>query len=278
MERTPSIVSIDATGLLAMERSRSFSRFSHRPSIAHDRAVFRAAGAIVAASAWAANDLATLYPDCARKVQVMPYPIDSRLFNSSWADERVARTSADTGHPVRVLFVGGDFPRKGGYELLGAWREGAFAGRAVLDLVTDWPLSAGELPPGVNLVQGVSSYSQEWFELWRQADLFVMPTRHEAFGMVYQEAAAAAIPAVATGIHAIPEIVQDGRTGLIVDPGDQDGLVRAMRTLVDSPELRNRMGQAARCRIASVADPALYASKLRNLVQRMVIANVENPS
>ena len=58
-----------------------------------------------------------------------------------------------------------------------------------------------------------------------------MPSRHEAFGMVYQEAAARGLPVVATRINAIPEIVDDGATGFLVPPGDRAGLARALRTL-----------------------------------------------
>jgi glycosyltransferase involved in cell wall biosynthesis len=69
----------------------------------------------------------------------------------------------------------------------------------------------------VRLIRGVSPYTASWRELWRQADFFVMPTKHEAFGMVYQEAAAAGLPVVATNLNAIPEIVEDRVTGILVD-------------------------------------------------------------
>jgi glycosyltransferase involved in cell wall biosynthesis len=161
---------------------------------------------------------------------------------------------------------------------MNAWRESGLAGRAMLDVVTDWPLSPDDLPPGVNLVRGVSPYSATWCDLWRRADLFVMPTRHEAFGMVYQEAAGAAIPVIATDIHAIPEIVKDGITGLLVRPGDQESLVRAIRRLVDSPDLRSEMGRAARCQIAKVADPFTYASKLGDLILSLVPAHAHAPA
>ena len=46
-----------------------------------------------------------------------------------------------------------------------------------------------------------------------------MPTRNEAFGLVFQEAAAAGLPAIGTRLNAIPEIVADGETGILVHPG-----------------------------------------------------------
>jgi glycosyltransferase involved in cell wall biosynthesis len=270
MARTPSIVSIDATTGLAIEEANAApGHLGYRASVAHDGAVFRRASAIISTSAWAARDVAARYPDCGPKVRVMPYPIDASLFDAAWIGDRARRTSSDQ-EAVRVLFVGGDFPRKGGAELLSAWRRGQFAAQAELTLVTNWPVAAEDLPPAVRLVRGVSPYSAQWFDLWRRADLFVMPTRHEAFGMVFQEAAAAGLPVVATNTHAVPEIVKDGVTGLLVAPGDEDGLVRAIRTLVDSPTLRQQMGFAARGRMTRFADPAAYAAGLGEIVTQVV--------
>jgi glycosyltransferase involved in cell wall biosynthesis len=98
------------------------------------------------------------------------------------------------------------------------------------------------------------------------ADLFVMPTRQEAFGMVFQEAAAAGVPVVATRIAAVPEIVQDGQTGLLVPPGDPAALAHAIRVLIDSAALRRRMGEAAFDRASSLWTIDRYASRLASVV------------
>jgi alpha-maltose-1-phosphate synthase len=276
MKRTPSIVSIDATERLAsLEMTSALGRATYRANIVHDGAVFRAARAISSTSRWAARDLADAYPDCAGKVRVMPYPVRTSAFGPGWTEARAARTASSQGDPVRVLFMGGDFPRKGGPALLEAWREAAFAGHASLDLVTDWPIDSAALPPGVRVVRGIAPYTPAWFELWQRADVFVMPTRHEAFGMVFQEAAAAGVPSIATAINAIPELVQDGSTGLLISPGDRGDLVRAMRTLVQSPDLRARMGAAARERMLMMASPDLYAAKLNSLIEDVQETHVQ---
>jgi hypothetical protein len=70
-------------------------------------------------------------------------------------EERVAWAAANPRPIVRALFVGGDFPRKGGLELLKAWRSSNLGSRAALDIVTDWPLEPEDLPPGVSLIRGV---------------------------------------------------------------------------------------------------------------------------
>ncbi|HSU15214.1 glycosyltransferase family 4 protein [Longimicrobium sp.] len=263
MRRTPSVVSIDITQRLAsLEAPPGVVRRDYRLPAGRDRRVFRAAAAIISTSRWAADDLAAEQPECARKVRVMPYPVPLDGFGAEWAEERRAKSGDEL---VRVLFVGGDFARKGGAELLEAWRAGGFAERARLTLVTDAPLDA--LPPGVDAVRGIRAYTPAWFALWRAADVFAMPTRGEAFGMVYQEAAAAGIPAIGTAINAIPEIVVDGETGILVPPGDGDALVAALRRLIESPEQRWAMGTAARRRIEETGSTSIYGKQLGMVIR-----------
>jgi glycosyltransferase involved in cell wall biosynthesis len=268
MKHTPSIVSIDATQQLAsVEAVSSLGRLTYRPNIAHDGRVFAAASAITATSEWAARDLAAHYPACAGKVHVMPYPVRTAC-DAAWVRERYARAAGRPDRLVRVLFMGGDFPRKGGPDLLGAWRDGRFGDRAALDLVTDWPVPDDALPEGVRIHRRIAPNTPEWLELWRQADLFVMPTRHEAFGMVFQEAAAAGLPAIATAINAIPEIVLDHRTGILVAPGDRAGLIDAVHTLIGSADLRMQMGSAALDRMRLLGAPDRYARSLETVIHR----------
>jgi starch synthase len=259
MRATPSIVSIDCTQSLAsLEARPGIERSSYRPNIARDGIVFRAARAIVATSEWAAGDLRRVYPESAEKVTVMPYPAPLGAFDPQWIEER-HRQARDR---ARVLFIGGDFVRKGGIALLDAWRAARLWESAELRLVTNYPVPEPLMSPGVTLVRNVAAYSAEWTEEWRRADLFAMPTASEAFGMVYQEAAAAGVPCVGSRINAIPEIVEDGVTGILVAPGAAAELVAALRALIDSSGLRREMGRAARARMERTGAPELYARKL----------------
>ena len=267
MRRTPSIVSIDVTQRLAgQEAPSALARLDYAPNARRDARVFSAAGAVTATSRWAADDLADAQPELAGRVHVMPYPVPLEGFDLQWLAERAERAVDDAGAPVRFLFVGGDWVRKGGPELLEAWRAGGFAGRARLVLATDSPL-VGALPGGVEVRRGVRAYTPEWHALWRDADVFVMPTRGEAFGIVFQEAAAAGLPAVGTALNAIPEIVLDGETGLLVPPGDVRTLTEAMRALLDDPERRWTMGTVARLRIEETASVDRYAERLGGLLR-----------
>jgi starch synthase len=265
MERLPAIVSIDCTQTCALQDlARSVERWSLGFNLRRDREVFARAAAIVSTSRWAEEDLYRVYPDCPAPVHVLPPPVLMEMFDASWPEERMQRAAA--GCLPRVLFVGGDFPRKGGYDLLDAWGAAGFAKRAELTLVTDWPLSV-PLPPGVRRVAGIQSYTPSWSALWRSADVFVMPTRNEAFGLVYQEAAAAGLPAIGSDLNAVPEIIDHGRTGLLVKPRDQAGLVRAMDFLLSSAELRREMGTAARAAVAELASPERHRQRLLDLIE-----------
>jgi glycosyltransferase involved in cell wall biosynthesis len=173
-----------------------------------------------------------------------------------------------------VLFVGGDFPRKGGFDLLEVWRLGRFHERAALDIMTNWPLDESVLPPGVTLHRGVTADSEPWLRLWRDADLFVLPTRDEAFGIVFLEAGAAGLPAIGTRLNAIPETIRHGETGLLVAPGGHAELARALDALLASPETRRDMGVRARARVSQRADPDRYRRDLAGAIRRLARGTV----
>ena len=78
-----------------------------------------------------------------------------------------------------------------------------------------------------------------------EADLIALPSRSEGFGRVLVEAAFLAIPAVASRVGGIPEVVVDGQTGLLVPPDDPAALAHAVTTLLGDPDRRRAMGQAA---------------------------------
>jgi glycosyltransferase involved in cell wall biosynthesis len=83
----------------------------------------------------------------------------------------------------------------------------------------------------------------------RAADVFVMASLWEGFGLVFLEAMAAARPVVATNVSAVPEVVEDGITGLLVPPRDPDALSEAMKALLLDRTMAYRMGQAGLIRL-----------------------------
>jgi starch synthase len=84
---------------------------------------------------------------------------------------------------------------------------------------------------------------------------------------VYQEAAAAGLPAIGSRLNAVPEIVADGTTGILIAPTSRDELISALDRLITSAELRERMGRAARRKIEGDADPGRHRHKLVELIR-----------
>lgn len=82
-------------------------------------------------------------------------------------------------------------------------------------------------------------------------DLFVLPSKSEAFPYVIIEAGHARLPVVATRVGGIPDIITDNQNGLLVPPEDTPALTRAMRFMIEDPELRERLAQAHHEKTAS---------------------------
>jgi glycosyltransferase involved in cell wall biosynthesis len=264
MDRVPSIVSLDCTQVCVLQDTTSaLERWSLQFNARRDGEILERAAAIVSTSRWTEQDVRQRYPRCRAPICVMPNPVQLDLFDPRWIDER-----RDRGSRPQCLFIGGDFPRKGGYDLLEAWVRGGFSRGADLTLVTTWPLRL-PLPPGVRVQTGVQAHTPEWSAAWRAADLFVMPTRNEAFGLVYQEAGAAGLPAIGSRLNAIPEIIDEGHTGLLVTPGDIAGLTAALDQLISSAPLRERLGRAARIKVEHDADPEVHRARLMEVITQV---------
>lgn len=106
--------------------------------------------------------------------------------------------------------------------------------------------------------------------LYAGADIFVHPTRFEGSSLVTLEAMAHGLPVVATRAGGIPDKVEDGRSGVLVEPGDVEALASALLRVARDAELRKRMGAAAREKVEAFAWPriadrviALYDELLR---------------
>jgi glycosyltransferase involved in cell wall biosynthesis len=100
--------------------------------------------------------------------------------------------------------------------------------------------------PHVHIHRDIKAYSPEWLNLYSQADVFVMPTYADAFGIVFLEAMAAGLPVIASQLPQIYEIVSDGETGFLVPSGDRHALACKIRHLIENPTLGREMGAKGR--------------------------------
>ena len=98
-------------------------------------------------------------------------------------------------------------------------------------------------------------YRSDVSALMNAADIYCQPNRKpEPFGVVYVEALHAGVPVVTSRLGGAQEIL-DASTGLLVQPGDFDGLVRTLTQLMENSELRKRLGDAGRIRAMALCDP-----------------------
>lgn len=155
------------------------------------------------------------------------------------------RPPRPAGAPVRIGFLGRIEPQKGIAPLLEAFT-GLSPGRAELlvagagddDYVAG--LRARYSHPGIRYVGFVPAA-----ELYGGVDVVVVPSVwQEPLGRVALEGAAHGLPVIASRTGGLQEVVDDGRTGLLVPPGDVPALRRALEELVGDPERRDRLGRA----------------------------------
>lgn len=155
------------------------------------------------------------------------------------------------GQPIRLLFVGGIQKRKGLVFLIEALclvqyknlhltiigdpeKEPAYT-RQLQNMIKNDKLN--------NIITLTGHISQEKLEHhYRQADIYVMPSLHEGYGIVVMEAMRFALPVIATDNASLPELVHNGVNGKLVPPSDPDSLAEAIDTLCRSPEKRKEMG------------------------------------
>jgi glycosyltransferase involved in cell wall biosynthesis len=113
-------------------------------------------------------------------------------------------------------------------------------------------------------------YQVDAMQLMYGLDLFVLPSRSEAFGIAVLESMAAGKAVVATNIGGIPEIVEDGVTGLLVPPEDPEALAAAIIELLDDPERRQRMGAAGKERALGHFTLDRYVKEIEELYAQVL--------
>jgi glycosyltransferase involved in cell wall biosynthesis len=183
-----------------------------------------------------------------------------------------------------ILFVGTDWIRKGGPDLLAAFRQVRQKHeQAVLTIVGCSP----EIDePGVNVIGRVPPETLHRY--FNEARIFALPTVHEAFGVVFVEALHFGLPIIGTTVGAVPEMVEDGVNGFVVQPGKAEAISTALDKLLGDDELARRMGEASyrksaqftweragdllgekMLHLASIDQPVLMRPVTRHIEQRL---------
>ncbi|TCT09356.1 glycosyltransferase involved in cell wall biosynthesis [Tepidamorphus gemmatus] len=188
------------------------------------------------------------------------------------------------GRPVRLLAVGRAVEKKGFDDLLRAlarvgdavdWRLTHIGGGALIGRLRD---QAERLGIADRVCFRGALAHDAVIEAFRAADLFVLPSRiaksgdRDGLPNVLMEAQILGVAAIATPVSAIPELIEDGRTGLLVPPRDPTALASAIIALARNPAARQRLAAAGRARTLEhfAAAPGLdrIAQMLRESLRR----------
>ncbi len=237
--RRPHVVCTDITPI---QFDKMGSQYGHKPDrdgligrLKHraNRRLFESADRILPWSNWTSCSLIEDYQVDPKRIEVLPPGVDLDLWKP------IARTSQG---PTRVLFVGGDLDRKGGFDLIRAFRK-LPVGLAELVLVTRSPV-----PPekGITTYNHIHPNSPELVRLYQSCDVFALPTKAEAFGIAAVEASSMGLPIVATPVGGLTDIVAEGVNGFLVPPGDILALSSSLLLLVENAALRRQLGLAGR--------------------------------
>lgn len=254
--RTPTLLMTDVTPTQYDRMSTPYRHGASEPGpvAGAKRAVntmnFRIAKALVGWSRWTARSLIDEYRVPAERVHVVPPGVDT----SVWRPGPRARSSRP-----RLLFVGGDFERKGGPSLLRAFSALEMADRAELHIVTRDAVPGTR---GVIVHHGMRNGSAALRQLYAEADAFVLPTIADCFSIAAIEAMAAGLPVAVTDVGGVADIVVHGENGFLLPPGDRRALGSALTSFVDDEELRQRMGVAARERAVAHFDARDSATRI----------------
>jgi glycosyltransferase involved in cell wall biosynthesis len=188
--------------------------------------------------------------------------------------------------PPTVVFLGRLEHRKGTVELLqavprvlrevpgarfvliGADRLHCPGGRTHEEYLRDeFP---GDIQKQVTLAGRLPQTDVDW---WLQtADVFVAPSRYESFGLVFVEAMRWGTPVVGTTTGGIPEVIEDGRSGLLVPPESPADLAAALVRLLTNPGLRSRLGAAGRERVEAEFSAERMARRTESLYRELLIS------
>ncbi len=207
----------------------------------------------------------------ASRVVVIPNPVEI----PPW------QASLDAGAPT-VLFLGVIKERKGVHDLLRAWRgvlRAVPGARLVLGGVGEIEVARAlarelQVEDSVEMPGWIVGEAKD--ALMKRAWVFALPSHYEALPMSVLEAQAAGVPVVSTRVGGIPTAVDDGRTGMLLEPLDVPGLESALTGLLTDSARRKAMGEAARRAAAERFSADVLVPKV-DAIWREIVPTAELP-
>ncbi len=124
-------------------------------------------------------------------------------------------------------------------------------------------------PPGTVIFTGIRD---DIDRIMNAVDVAALPSRDEGFGLMLVEAMASGKPVVASAVGGIPEVIEDGVTGLLVPPEDSLALAKALKTLLSNQNLRITMGRAGKKRAERLFNLKTQVESIQNIYQELITA------
>ena len=255
----PVIHMFHTLGLMKNRVARSPTERESERRVAVEREIMAFADCLVAATHREKAQMAWLYGACPAKIKVIPCGVDTRLFRPLPQAEARARLNLPAAGRL-ALFVGRIEPLKGLDILLQALSQLAqnpsWQDKLYLYVIGGHLNEQGDkrqeverlrqLCAKLGLSERVSFLGAKGQEVlpwyYAAADVVVMPSFYESFGLVALEAMACGRPVIASRVGGLAQLVQDGRTGFLTPPGDPAALAERLARLLQDDDLRAMMG------------------------------------
>jgi len=206
-----------------------------------------------------------------------PYVINNGIpeikFNSKTKDSQ-------TDGIIRILYLSNFIKTKGVIDLLEASKIlaskqynfkiqllGQYRGELTKDFFDDY-ISKNELDNYVEIVG--PKFGKEKEEYFLNSDIFVFPTYNEAFGLVILEAMQYGLPVISTHEGSIPEIIEDGITGILIKKRDINALVDKISLLISNKDLRKQMGKRGQLRFKENYTETIFEENLVRIFKQIL--------
>ena len=204
--------------------------------------IYSEAAGVFPWSRWAAQSMIEEYGARPERVVIAPPGVDLEKWDTP---DRYSDPLRDRDH-CHILFVGGDFYRKGG-DLLVEWATRTKKKNWTLHLVTRDRVEVND--PRIHVYNNLTPNDPALIALYRQADIFALPTRGDCYSIAGIEALASRLPVLLGLSGGTGDVIKEGETGYLVHASEPDAatqIAERLECLLQNPALRQRMGEAGR--------------------------------
>lgn len=228
--------------------------------------------AVTAVSEDLRRETEALFGPLRQPIEVIPNFVDTVRFHPGCCPEK--RSTLGLPDERLILHVSNFRPVKRPLDVIHAFARLDADLNARLILIGDGPMvrDCKDLAHRLGVsshIRFLGSVDTPW-ELLPHADLFLLPSEHESFGLAALEAMSCGLPVVASNAGGLPEVVEDGVSGFLCPVGDHDALAGAITHLLRDGTLRARMSAAARARAVGEFDKSRLVGRWEDFYARVL--------